>query len=32
MPMSPKQFGDYVRKDLERWKRVAREQNIRLDA
>ncbi len=32
MPMSPDQFGEYVRKDLERWKRVAREQNIRLDA
>jgi len=32
MPMSPEAFAEYVSKDLERWKRVAREQNIRLDA
>ena len=32
MPMTPKEFADYVRKDLERWTRVAKEQNIRLDA
>lgn len=25
MPMSPQEFGNYVRKDLERWKRVAQE-------
>lgn len=31
MPMTPKEFAAYVHKDLERWKRVAREQNIRLD-
>lgn len=32
MPMTPEEFSAYVAKDLERWKRVAREQNIRLDA
>lgn len=32
MPMDPQEFGEYVKKDLERWKRVAREQNITLDA
>jgi len=31
MPMTPKEFAAYVHKDLERWKRVAEEQNIRLD-
>jgi len=32
MPMSAQEFGAYVQKDLERWKKVAQEQNIRLDA
>jgi len=32
MPMTAQEFGDYAAKDLERWKRVAKEQNIRLDA
>ncbi len=32
MPMTPKEFGQYVEKDLERWKKVAQEQDIRLDA
>ena len=32
MPMSPQQFGQFVRSDLERWTRIARERNIRLDA
>jgi len=32
MPMTPAAFADYVRKDLERWTRVAKEQNIKLDA
>ncbi|MGH8811136.1 MAG: Bug family tripartite tricarboxylate transporter substrate binding protein, partial [Advenella sp.] len=32
MPMSPQEFGHYVQKDLERWKKVAQDQNIRLDA
>lgn len=32
MPMTPKEFTDYVKHDLERWKQVAKEQNIRLDA
>ncbi len=32
MPMSPQEFGQYVKKDLERWKAVAKKQNIHLDA
>ena len=32
MPMTPQEFDHYVRKDLARWKKVAQEQNIRLDA
>lgn len=32
MPMTPQEFADYAAKDLARWKRVAQEQNIRLDA
>jgi tripartite-type tricarboxylate transporter receptor subunit TctC len=32
MQMSPQEFGHYVQKDLERWKKVAQDQNIRLDA
>jgi tripartite-type tricarboxylate transporter receptor subunit TctC len=32
MPMSPAEFAAYVRKDFERWSKLAKEQNIRLDA
>ncbi len=32
MPMQPEQFDAYLRKDLERWQKVVKEQNIRLDA
>ena len=32
MPMSPQQFAQFIRSDLERWTRIARERNIRLDA
>lgn len=32
MPMSPGEFDAYVRKDLERWQRIAKAQNIRLDS
>ncbi|HYG45112.1 MAG TPA: tripartite tricarboxylate transporter substrate binding protein [Bordetella sp.] len=32
MPMSAAQFADYAQRDLERWTRLAKEQNIRLDA
>jgi len=32
MPMSPAQFADYAKRDLERWTRLAKEQNIHLDA
>ncbi|AFK63492.1 extracytoplasmic binding receptor [Advenella kashmirensis WT001] len=32
MPMNPQEFEHYVQKDLERWKKVAQDQNIRLDA
>jgi tripartite-type tricarboxylate transporter receptor subunit TctC len=31
MPMSPTQFGDYMKKDLARWTALARERNINLD-
>lgn len=31
-PMSPDQFGRYVREDIARWTRVARERNIQLDS
>jgi tripartite-type tricarboxylate transporter receptor subunit TctC len=31
MPMSPAQFGDYMKKDLARWTALARERNINLD-
>ncbi|WP_028604291.1 Bug family tripartite tricarboxylate transporter substrate binding protein [Ottowia thiooxydans] len=32
MPMSAGEFDAYMRKDLERWQRIAKAQNIRLDA
>ena len=32
MAMTPAAFDAYVRKDLARWKKVAQEQNIKLDA
>ena len=32
MAMTPQAFGEYVRKDLARWKKIAQEQNIHLDA
>lgn len=31
MPMSPAQFGDYMKKDLARWTELARERKINLD-
>ncbi|MGJ7498187.1 Bug family tripartite tricarboxylate transporter substrate binding protein [Variovorax sp. RT4R15] len=31
MPMSPQQFGDYLRADLARWTRLARDRKIELD-
>jgi tripartite-type tricarboxylate transporter receptor subunit TctC len=31
MPMSPQQFGDYVRSEVARWTKLARERNIQLD-
>ena len=30
-PMTPAQFGDYMKKDLARWSTLARERNINLD-
>jgi tripartite-type tricarboxylate transporter receptor subunit TctC len=30
-PMSPQQFTDYMKKDLERWTRLAKERKIQLD-
>jgi tripartite-type tricarboxylate transporter receptor subunit TctC len=32
MPMSPAEFAAYVSKDFARWSKLAKEQNIRLDA
>ena len=32
MPMTPSQFGDYLKKDLARWTELARQRNINLDA
>jgi tripartite-type tricarboxylate transporter receptor subunit TctC len=32
MPMTPSQFGDYLKKDLARWTELARKRNINLDA
>lgn len=31
-PQSPEQFGQYIRTDLERWTRLARDRNIQLDS
>ncbi len=31
MPTTPQQFGDYIAKDIDTWKRVAHENNISLD-
>ena len=31
MPMTPRQFGDYLRADLARWTQLARERKIELD-
>jgi tripartite-type tricarboxylate transporter receptor subunit TctC len=31
MPMSPEQFGDYIRADIQRWTALAKAKNIRLD-
>ena len=31
-PMSPDQFGRFIREDIARWTRVARERNIQLDS
>jgi tripartite-type tricarboxylate transporter receptor subunit TctC len=30
-PMSPEQFGNYIREDIARWTRVAKERNIKID-
>jgi tripartite-type tricarboxylate transporter receptor subunit TctC len=31
MPMTPEQFGQYIRADIERWTALARARNIQLD-
>jgi len=31
MPMSPEQFAQYIRDDIARWSRLARERNIQID-
>jgi len=31
MPMSPEQFGDFMKADIARWTKLARERNIHLD-
>jgi len=31
MPMTPEQFGDFIRADIARWSALARERNISLD-
>ena len=31
MPMTPEQFGDFIKADIARWTRLARERNIHLD-
>ena len=30
-PMTPEQFGDYIRADIERWTALAKARNIRLE-
>jgi tripartite-type tricarboxylate transporter receptor subunit TctC len=32
MPMSPEQFGEYVRNEVARWTKLARDRNIQLDS
>jgi tripartite-type tricarboxylate transporter receptor subunit TctC len=32
MPMSPTQFGEFIRDDIARWTKLAKERNIRLEA
>jgi tripartite-type tricarboxylate transporter receptor subunit TctC len=32
MPMSPTAFGEFIREDIARWTRLAKERNIRLEA
>jgi tripartite-type tricarboxylate transporter receptor subunit TctC len=32
MPMSPEQFGQYIRNEITRWTALAKERNIRLDS
>ncbi|MDM0066247.1 tripartite tricarboxylate transporter substrate binding protein [Variovorax sp. J31P207] len=32
MPMSPQQFADYIRADIARWTKLARDRNIELDS
>ncbi len=31
MPMTPQQFGEFIRKDIARWTAIAKEHGIRLD-
>jgi hypothetical protein len=31
MPMTPAQFGEFIRADIARWSALARERNISLD-
>ena len=31
MPMSPEQFGEYIRADIRRWTALAKARNIHLD-
>jgi len=31
MPMSPEQFGQYIKDDIVRWSKVAKDRNIQLD-
>jgi hypothetical protein len=31
MPMTPAQFGDFIRADIARWSALAHERNISLD-
>jgi hypothetical protein len=32
MPMSPEQFGEYLRNEVARWTKLARDRNIQLDS
>ena len=31
MPMSPEQFGQYIKDDIARWSKIAKARNIQLD-